>query len=131
MTKLDQRTTLGTFRNPDCSQRRSMMFICGDCVRCSAYSTGRLHIPSGSFHSDDLLRSRIYDNVRTLVPIPTTSHGNSADSFPRNLHSSKLVFIRATLTAYLSSDHIVACLKSLSLVTTRSRFWWTGSNQHT
>ena len=50
-------------------------------------------IPSGSFHSDDLLRSRVYDNVRSLVPIPTTSHSNSTTSVPRSLHLSKFVFI--------------------------------------
>ena len=93
MPKLDQRTTwvLSGIRT---APKEDLGCSSVEIVYGAPLTVPGNFIPSGSFHSDDLLRSRIYDNVRTLVPIPTTSRGNSADSVPRNLHSSKFVFIR-------------------------------------
>ena len=51
-------------------------------------------IPGRSLHSDDLMLTRLRNQVHSLVPVPTSQHGTAHTSVPRNLQLAKFVFVR-------------------------------------
>ena len=52
-------------------------------------------IPSPGTHPDDKMQlQRLRDQVRSLVPVPTSQHGAAPISVPCNLQQAKFVFIR-------------------------------------
>ena len=91
---LDIRTAIGAVGDPNIAQGRHRMLLSWVSIWCPLTVPGQFLPRHGTSTDTHTHLHNLQDQVRSLVPIPTTQHRTPSHSLSRNLQQTKFVFIR-------------------------------------